>query len=667
MIPEGFHFLRPAWLAALVPVALLLWAGRRTAAQGGGAWRRVVDAHLLRHLLVAGDGSARRWPLAAAALGFVAACVALAGPTWERLPQPAFAAVDPTVVVLDMSPAMYATDLRPSRLARARHELQDVLARSRGGQVGLVLYADEPFVAVPLTDDARVIEELVPSLERGLMPPRASRTDRAIAQAQALLEQAGVPAGRILLLTTDAGSAPEAAVAAARAAAASGHTVSVLGVGANATDRATPSFDRTRLEELAAAGGGRFVEIRADASDVAALLPERSAPDARLAESGSSAQADAWRDVGAWLVLVPLLLAPLAFRRGLVVALALVLVAAAATPSEAGLWQDLWSRRDQQAQAALEAGDAASAAELFEDPAWKAAARYESGAFAESVDAYRALPGTENRYNLGNALARAGELEEAIAAYDEVLARAPEHADAKFNRDLVQRLLDQQRQQQQQQQGGEAEQQGAGGGEPQQDESASSGGGEQEQEQQQAGAQGEPEAGSDGAGSDAAQQQTAAAPHDEQAQSEDTQDAQAQDAQAQAAQDGTSEQQQAAAQQASAEEPRDQANDAASRAGAGDRDEAQADRTLAERLAEALGADADDPSEESPAQNASAPDDGTPSEQANASDAAEPLDERAQAREQMLRSIPDDPGGLLRAKIRRRYAEKRYAQEVMSW
>jgi hypothetical protein len=40
-----------------------------------------------------------------------------------------------------------------------------------------------------------------------------------------------------------------------------------------------------------------------------------------------------------------------------------------------------------------------------------------------------------------------------------------------------------------------------------------------------------------------------------------------------------------------------------------------------------------------------------------------PLSEEEQAREQRLRQVPDDPGGLLRAKIQRRYAEKRYAQE----
>ncbi|MEW6269767.1 MAG: VWA domain-containing protein, partial [Thermodesulfobacteriota bacterium] len=263
MIPESFHFLRPAWLLALLPAALLLWAGLRTATRAS-AWRRVVDAHLLRHLMLTDGGAARRWPLALAGLALGAACVALAGPAWQRVPQPTFAASQPVVVALDMSPSMAASDVRPSRLARARHELHDLLARTRGAQVGLVLYADEPFVAVPLTDDARVIEEMVPSLESGLMPLRRGRADRAIAQASALLEQAGAASGRIVLLTGGVEEHGDAALDAARGAAARGHALSVLGIGDE------PGLDVDGLQRLAAAGGGRFAAVTADDADLAA-------------------------------------------------------------------------------------------------------------------------------------------------------------------------------------------------------------------------------------------------------------------------------------------------------------------------------------------------------------------------------------------------------------
>src|SRR5262249_51178134 len=128
---------------------------------------------------------------------------------------------------------------------------------------------------------------------------------------------------------------------------------------------------------------------------------------------------------------------------------------------------------------------------------WKAAATYQSGNYGDSAASYAKLQGDENRYNLGNALARSGKLEDAIAAYDQVLAKAPGHADAKFNRDLVQHLLDEQKKQQEQQkqsqqqsqQGGQGQQQGQGGHDQQAqqkpDQSGGSSGGDGAQQQAQ--------------------------------------------------------------------------------------------------------------------------------------------------------------------------------------
>ena len=722
MIPESFHFLRPAWLAALVPVALLAWAATHAATRSS-AWRRVVDAHLLRHLLLTDAGHARRWPVALGAIAGFAATVALAGPTWEKIPQPTFTTSAPTVVVLDMSPAMQADDLSPSRLDRARLELHDLLERTRGGQVGLVLYTDEPFVAAPLTDDGRLIEEMLPTLEGGLMPLRAPRPDRALAQAKALLDQAGTASGRVLLVTSGMGDHSDATIAAAREIAGSGRTLSVLGAG---TDDGAPSrdargrierdasgapvlakLDRAGLEALAAAGGGRFSEIRADESDLEIVAPASAASAMHAASAGSSAQFDVWRDAGIWLVLIPLAVAPLLFRRGLLAALALAVLAAAPGRADASTWSDLWSRRDQQGEAALAAGDAAAAAALFEDPAWRAAATYQSGTYDDAAAKYASLGGIENRYNLGNALAKGGKLDDAVAQYDQVLKQDPQHADARFNRDLVQRLLDEQRQQQQDQQQQQQDQQQGGDGEQQQAD-ASGGGGDDRQDQkdasadgardQQQSAQNDPaddgrqaKAGAapqqaqqdpathdqshDGSGSGEQDQQQAAAPENapqdagqEKDQQKDQRQASAQEAGADqergeaaaAAHDAQQQQQQQqhAARAATGERSDDDVDHAPDAAAAERNEAAQQDDALAHELDQALADEAsqnDDATQDDPAPH------GTGSSSAN-----KPMTEQEQAREQALRNIPDDPAGLLRAKIRRQYAEKRYSRQEVS-
>jgi Ca-activated chloride channel family protein len=729
VIPASFHFLRPAWLLALVPLALVAWAASRSAMQSS-AWRRVVDAHLLRHLLLTDTGTSARWPIALGAIAGVAAITALAGPAWDKLPQPTFTTSEPTVVVLDLSPQMQADDLPPTRIARARLELHDLLERNAGGQVGLVLYSDEPFVAAPLTDDGRLIEEMIPTLDAGLMPLRAPRADRALLAAKALLDQAGAASGRVVLITSAIPAHADETLAAARTLAGSGRTLSVLGAG---TDDGAPSrdargridkdaagqpvlakLDRAGLEALAKAGNGRFSEIRADDTDLAIVAPAHAASSLHAASAGSSAQFDVWRDAGIWLVLIPLAAAPFFFRRGLVAALALSVLAAAPARAEASTWDDLWSRRDQQGQAALAAGDAAAAAGLFEDPAWQAAATYQSGSYDQSIVKFASLGGGENTYNLGNALAKSGKLEDAVKKYDEVLKDDPEHADAKFNRDLVQRLLDEQRRQQQQQQqqqqgqskdqpqggqqGDESKQQqnasgqsndkdqradqpqsGDGAQQPRGGDDAQSAKNDAQHQDKSGGQQQSPSASADDPSSQQEQQQQQAKASDagqpepeKSAQGADAQTADADDAQppqpnndaeqqANAKPDGDQQQQQQQQTARNAADAKDDEHAGATRdAAAEQRNEtAQQDRALEHDMDQALaGNDADAADDQ--------PQDEHAKRGSSTSAAHKPMTEQEQAREQALRNIPDDPAGLLRAKIRRQYAEQRYSRQEAS-
>ena len=96
-----FHFLRPAWFLALLPALMLLVLLWR---RGGHAvnWQGVISPVLLPHLLLENGNSLRRFPLLALGLGWLLAVTALAGPTWERQPQPVYRApVDRIVVLTD--------------------------------------------------------------------------------------------------------------------------------------------------------------------------------------------------------------------------------------------------------------------------------------------------------------------------------------------------------------------------------------------------------------------------------------------------------------------------------------------------------------------------------------------------------------------------------------
>jgi Ca-activated chloride channel family protein len=466
-MPADIHFLRPLWFLALLPLPWLLW---RLARAPGGAesWRGLVDEHLLAHLLADGGGSVRRLPLALLALAWLLAVTALAGPAWQRLPQPVFQAESKRVIVLDISAGMNAQDLPPSRLARARFEVLDLLARAAEGQTALVAYGAEPFIVSPLTRDAGTIAAQVPDLETDLMPVQGpKRADLALAQAGELLRRAGGLDGDVVLIT-DSLDRPEAARESASGLRAAGYRVSVLGVGTVSGapvplpeggfltgEKGGVLLARLRPEQLralAAAGGGRYVELAADDSDTRALLPPLRGGLAGRGVEQQDVRAEQWREEGPWLLLAVLPLAALAFRRGWLSPLLLVLILPAPRVDAFG-WEELWWRADQRGARSFSAGEHAEAAERFRRPDWRAAAQYRSGDFEGALETLEGLSGAEAAYNRGNALARTGKLADAVAQYERVLAQDPEHADARHNRDLLRRFMEQQRREGRQQEG----------------------------------------------------------------------------------------------------------------------------------------------------------------------------------------------------------------------
>ncbi|HEX6995986.1 MAG TPA: VWA domain-containing protein [Gammaproteobacteria bacterium] len=544
---DDFHFLRPAWLLALpVGVALIVYAFRAHAS--GGAWRRVVDRALQPFVLTSADRyTGRRWPLVAAVAAWTVATVALAGPAWQRLPVPAFRTNEALVVALDLSRSMDAADLAPSRLTRAKLKLLSLLDRRDGGQTGLVVFSTHAFTVTPLTTDTRTIASLVAALTTDIMPTQGSSIAAGIEKAASLLRQANVTDGRILLMT-DAEPTP-ADVDAVRSVAGDGIAVSVLAVGTEdgapipqptggfVTDGSgnvvVPKLDARRLAALAAAGGGRFSTLTADDGDLERLEPPQEAGE--IVESGEDTRvADVWQDAGLYFAVLLLPLVALGFRRGWIAVFALCLLVPhpqvrAQEPAEGsgaesvgdGLvdwWASLWRRADQRGMDAMAAERPERAARLFDDPEWRAAAQYRAGDYSASARSLAGIDTADAHYNRGNALARAGEIESAIAEYDRALELDPEHEDARYNRDLLKERLAQNPPPQQQQSAAGQEQQdeqqgqGESGDAPQQAQNGDTGGDETQQARE--GSESQPsqgEPGDDGEQSDGAEPQVASA------------------------------------------------------------------------------------------------------------------------------------------------------------
>lgn len=268
--------------------------------------------------------------------------------------------------------------------------------------------------------------------------------------------------------------------------------------------------------------------------------------------------------------------------------------------AEAFSWADLWTRPDQQGERALQAGHAAEAATLFQDPRRRAYAEIEAGKLEAAAKRLAPLKDPASEYNRGNALARQGQLQPALEAYDAALAGVPSDPalarNIRHNRDLV---AAQQKKQPPQNGGGNR----AGGSQPSQNQGDHQG---QQGSQQNPGSSNQSAQNSSGM-NQGAQQNSAA---------------------------GQSGMGQAGAGPGSG-------------GSSGDRDEArQSAAAAAARLAGGPG-DASHSSGSndvgSNATPASTPRERPPS--------APPPTEQAMARDQWLRQIPDDPGGLLRRKF----------------
>ena len=452
---QQFHFLRPWWLTTLALLPLLGWLGtRRDVAQQ--ELLRLVDADLLPYLLRGRAGN-RSLPLWLFALGWALCALALAGPSWSRVMQPLYANRAAQVVAISLSQDMLARDMAPSRLDRARYKAHDLLASNRDGLNALIGYAGEAFVVAPLTSDANSLDDLLDAMAPDTMPVDGNDAALAIERGVALIHDAKTSGGSLVLITDQADAAADAA---ARKAKAAGVQVSVLGVGTSqggpvpladggflrdAQGRMTLARrDDTALAELAAAGGGRYVPMQADHGDIDALHAQLRAGPATT-ESGQAG--DEWQDRGPWLLLPLLPIVALAFRRGWLLLLPLVLLPLMPATAEAMSWHDLWQRPDQQAAQALRDGDAKQAQQLAHDPVWRGAAAYRAGDYTSAAQALQRAPGTDAAYNLGNALAKQSQYQQAIAAYDHALKLDPGNADAKANRQAVEDWLRQQQKQ----------------------------------------------------------------------------------------------------------------------------------------------------------------------------------------------------------------------------
>ena len=646
IIMDSLHFVRSEWFYAFIPLLLFLLFSYRTRLNNRN-WLGVIDTRLLPYVLTARGKKQRRYPLLLVLIAGSLCITALAGPVYKKLPQPVYREQSSLVVLLDLSQSMNATDIKTSRLSRAKLELLDLLKTRRSGQTALVVYAADAFVVTPLTDDNATIANLVPSLETDMMPAQGSKLSNALEKAASLFTQSGTVHGDILVITDDIHPRAESAI---KKVVSQGHRVSIFGIGTAEgspvplvdggflQDRdgaiVLPRLDSSRLQSYALQGGGLYTALQADDSDVEKLATLFQSKELARDEDSSdpnNLSADVWQEEGHWLLLPLLLFAALWARKGWIAALVLF-VSSTSGPIPSSVYADtvdrrlldtehLWSSPDQKAMKAFRDGDSETAAREFTRPDWKASAYYRNGDYESAIETLQDPESSDGFYNKANALAKLGRYEEAIEAYDRALELDESNADAEYNREQVKQVLQQQQQQQGSQQQENQQQDGEDQQSQQQDQQQQDGqkqdGEQQDQDQQQP--QQDSEQPSDKNESEQQQQSSQGKPQENDEQQEQEQLKQ-RDAEAEAEQQ--KQEQQQYQQQQKEQENQDQSDSEANKSQEVEHED----------------------SEQKPMDI-----------EVNPMEAS--ISEQDKATEQWLKRIPDDPGGLLRRKFHYQYKQ----------
>ena len=189
------------------------------------------------------------------------------------------------IVCLDVSNSMLAQDLSPNRLTRARYALERMVDQLNGDRLGLVIFAGEAYVQLPITTDYSAAKLFIDAINPGMVPVQGTNLADAIKVAsESFSNESGK--NKAIVLITDGEDHEEEAVTAAEAASKNDIMVSTIGIGSETgvpipliengvvkgyrKDRdgqtVITRLNTSLLQEVAAKGNGVFVQ--ATASDL---------------------------------------------------------------------------------------------------------------------------------------------------------------------------------------------------------------------------------------------------------------------------------------------------------------------------------------------------------------------------------------------------------------
>lgn len=472
-ILHNFQLAQIWWLWGLIAVPLIWGIYALLYRQASTATEKLkdfADPHLLPHLLGEEENQERKnrkvwFSLLVWSLLWSFGILAMAGPRWDYTEVKAFAPARNLVILLDLSRSMDAQDVKPSRLARARQEIEDMNKAAQGMNIGLIAFASVPHVLTPLTDERETLARLLPSLKTNLVYTQGSALSPALLRAGEMLASEPGTEKHILVITDGEFQDGDAAIfKAEQALKKKGVNINVMGIG-TAEGAPVPDgqggfskengkiaisrLETDNLKRIAQDGNGLYLTANYLGNDTQVLLNLM-----KNAVGDKARKTTRFWEERFYLLLIPFALIALPWFRRHAAFPALIIACLLWQPSSAQAfeWRDLFLNKQQQGAAALEKKQYKQAAQKFDDPYNRGVAEYKAGQYEQAAQAFAAANKANAGYNLGNAQLMNGKIEDAITSYENVLKANPNHEDVAHNLKIAKKMLEQQKQRQKQDQ-----------------------------------------------------------------------------------------------------------------------------------------------------------------------------------------------------------------------
>lgn len=415
-------FLRPIFLI-LLPVIFILYFIKKNS-KTNNKWQKFISPKFQPFLLISNKkGKEEKSSFYKIAVLWCLLVIALAGPSFEKIPTDTGTSLDGTILLVDLN------SLNPKTLMQLKIKLSETLKNLTSNRVGLVLYDHKGYVALPMTEDIQIIQEMIPALSPSVLPQIGNYPEQGFKTAIEQLKNNNLSTGRILFFTGGVNSVDEIIPLIEN----NDYEIATLALGEENTKTPVLSsngqFQRDKSGNLILITPEK--KMLSKLGPVAFATPDNKDIDYLLKASESIAsenifnekdnpllKLDSYKDVGVYLLVLLMPFIALFFRKGVFFVLIFFTLSQQAHAS-------IWIREDQK---------------LYQTNQ-KAIEDYRAKDYLSALAGFTQDKSSTGLYNQANAKAHMGYIPEAIDLYNQVLAQNPNHKEAQFNKDYLERLM----------------------------------------------------------------------------------------------------------------------------------------------------------------------------------------------------------------------------------